>query len=148
MGRCTSALYKTFFVAILKVPGEIWETTYSLLLIPSPTRCHHWLRNLIQVKMNPQRKAVFLLDCSCRWFNVLFSPQRVEVRLRALWIQTLDVVTYCPQLLQIPSSPTNKGTWWTNCGYVISRQHIGNSMNNFYGTFWITASIRTSWRLI
>lgn len=32
-----------------KVHGEIWGTTSSLLLIPSPTRCHRWSKNSIQV---------------------------------------------------------------------------------------------------
>lgn len=84
--------------------------TYSLLLTPSPTQCHHWLRNSIQVKLN-QNEALLLsefLHNSC--FKMTFFPQRVEVRLRALWIQTLDVLTYWPQLLQIPSSHINQGT--------------------------------------
>lgn len=32
------------------------------------------------------------------------------MRLRALWIQTLDVVTHWPRPLQTPSSPTSQGT--------------------------------------
>lgn len=44
-----------------------------------------------------------------------FFPQRVEVRLRALWIQTLDVVTYWPQPLQTPSSHINHGTYQKYC---------------------------------
>lgn len=57
-------------------------------------------------------RKICILFCefqSNSWWNA-FSPQRVEVRLRALWIQTLDGVTYWPQPLPIPSSHTNQGT--------------------------------------
>lgn len=42
--------------------------------------------------------------------NVSFFPQKEAVRLRALWIQTLDVVTFWPQPHQILFSFINQGT--------------------------------------
>lgn len=63
----------------------------------------------------------------------LFSPQRVEVRLRALWIQTLDVVTYWP--LQTPYSHINQGTY-----SFTAHRLLQLNLSNFFGcTNWFAS---------
>lgn len=99
--------------------------TYSLLLTPSPTQCHHWLRSSIQVKIHLKKVCVLLSEFV--YSSCLFFPQRVEVRRRALWIQTMDVVTYWPQLLQIPSSHINQGTYRIYCRICTETPSDGSS---------------------
>lgn len=61
-------LFVFFPCVCWKVHGEIWGTTSSLLLIPSPTRCHRWSKSSIQVGTDEGGSSEWEYWSWFRWF--------------------------------------------------------------------------------